>query len=141
MIYGGMLVADPAKGPEVLRFMREYMGRTPEDLGGAVAFVSAPPEEFVPPEMHFKPIVGVVLCWTGDHEEGERVIAPIREAAQPLMDMVGPMPYTALQSMLDGGAQKGTRAYMKAEFMEDLSDAAIEKLVAHGSARPGPMTQ
>jgi hypothetical protein len=141
MIYGGMLVAAPDKAGEILRFMRDYMADAPEDLGGAVAFVSAPPEEFVPPEMHFKPIAGVVLCWTGDHEEGERVIAPIREVAQPLMDMVGPMPYVALQSMLDGGAAKGTRAYMKAEFMEELTDGAIEKLVAHGGARPGPMCQ
>jgi hypothetical protein len=58
-----------------------------------------------------------------------------------VMDMVGPMPYTALQSMLDGGGVKGTRAYFKAEFLEELSDAAIEKFVAHGSQRPGPMTQ
>jgi hypothetical protein len=141
MIYGGMLVCDPAKGPEVLRFMREYMEEAPEDLGAAVAFVSAPPEPFVPPEMHFKPILGIIVCWSGDHDEGERVVAPIREIAQPMMDMVGPMPYVALQSMLDGGGPKGTRAYMKAEFMEELSDAAIEKLAAHGGVRPGPLCQ
>jgi FAD/FMN-containing dehydrogenase len=117
MIYGGMLVCDPAKASEVLRFMREYMEEAPEDLGGAVAFVSAPPEPFVPPEMHFKPILGIVVCWTGDHEEGERVLAPIREIAQPMMDMVAPMPYTALQSMLDGGGPKGINAYMKLEPM------------------------
>jgi len=55
--------------------------------------------------------------------------------------MVQPMPYTALQSMLDGGGPKGVRAYMKAEFLEDMDDALIEKLVAHGAARPGPMVQ
>jgi FAD binding domain/Berberine and berberine like len=141
LVYGGMLVADPARAGEVLRFMREYMADAPDDLGGAVAFVSAPPEPFVPPEMHFKPILGLVICWTGDHDEGERVIAPIREVAQPMMDMVGPMPYTALQSMLDGGGQPGINAYMKAEFMDDMSDAAIEKMIAHGAARPGPMCQ
>jgi FAD/FMN-containing dehydrogenase len=141
MIYGGMLVAAPDRAGEILRFMRGYMADAPDDLGAAVAFVSAPPEEFVPPEMHFAPICGLVICWTGDHEEGERVLAPIREAAQPLMDMVGPMPYTALQSMLDGGGQKGINAYMKAEFMEDLSDEAIDKLVAHGAARPSPTCQ
>jgi hypothetical protein len=141
IVYGGMLVAAPDRAGEILRFMRDYMPGAPEDLGGAVAFVSAPPEEFVPPEMHFKPITGIVLCWTGDHAEGERVIAPIREAAQPLMDMVGPMPYVALQSMLDGGGQKGINAYMKAEFMEELTDGVIDKLVAHGGERPSPTCQ
>jgi hypothetical protein len=141
MIYGGMLVCAPDKAGDILRFMREYMEEAPDDLGIGVAFVSAPPEEFVPPEMHFKPITGIVVCWTGDHEEGERVVAPIREIAQPMMDMVGPMPYVALQSMLDGGGPHGIRAYMKAEFMEELSDSAIEKLLAHGHARPSPTTQ
>jgi FAD/FMN-containing dehydrogenase len=141
IIYGGMLVADPAKAPEVLRFMREYMEEAPEDLGVGVAFVSAPPEEFVPPEMHFKPILGIVICWSGDHAEGERVVAPIREIAQPMMDMVAPMPYVALQSMLDGGGPKGIRGYMKAEFMNEMTDAAIEKFAMHGAARPSPTTQ
>jgi FAD/FMN-containing dehydrogenase len=141
MIYGGMLVAAPDKAGEILRFMRDYMADAPDDLGAGVAFVSAPPEEFVPPEMHFKPVTGVIVCWTGDHAEGERVMAPIREVVQPLMDMVAPMPYAALQSMLDGGAPKGTRGYMKAEFMEELSDGAIDKLVAHGGARPSPTCQ
>ena len=141
IIYGGMLACAPDKGGEILAFMREYFADAPEDLGGGLAFVSAPPEPFVPPEMHFKPMTGVLLCWTGSQEEGEKVIAPIREVAQPLMDMVGPMPYAALQSMLDGGGPKGIRGYMKAEFMPELTDEAIAELVAHGGDRPSPTTQ
>jgi FAD/FMN-containing dehydrogenase len=141
LIYGGMLVALPDRAAEVLRFMREYMVDAPEDLGAAVAFISAPPEPFVPAEMHFKPVLGMVICWTGEHDEGERVIAPIREAMQPVMDMVQPMPYTALQTMLDAGGPKGVRAYMKAEFIEELTDEAIAKIVEHGARRAGPMAQ
>jgi len=141
IIYGGMLITLPDHGEQLVQFMREYMRDAPDDLGAAVAFISAPPEPFVPPEMHFKPIVGTVICWTGDHEEGEHVAAPIREAARPVMDLVQPMPYVALQSMLDAGGPHGTRTYMKAEFIADLSDEAIAKLARHGAARPGPMTQ
>jgi FAD/FMN-containing dehydrogenase len=141
MVYGGQLVCLPDRAVEILRFMREYMVDAPDDLGAAVAFISAPPEPFVPAEMHFKPVVGIVICWTGDHEEGERVVAPIREAAQPVMDMVQPMPYTALQSMLDASSPKGIRGYMKAEFMEELSDEAVEKLARHGANRAGPTAQ
>src|SRR3954469_23800095 len=141
LIYGGMLVALPDRAGEILRFFRDFMVDAPEDFGAALAFVSAPPEPFVPEPMHGKPIIGMVVCWAGDHEEGERVLAPIREAMQPVMDMVAPMPYTALQQMLDAGGPKGTRAYMKAEFIDDLSDEAIDKLVAHGMNRAGPMAQ
>jgi hypothetical protein len=141
MIYGGLMVSLPDRGAQLMRFLREYMPQAPDDLGLGMAFISAPPEPFVPEEMHFAPIVGLVICWTGEHEEGERVVAPIREVAQPVMDMVGPVPYTALQSMLDGGAPHGVRGYMKAEFLGELSDEMIEKFVRHGSSRPGPMTQ
>ena len=51
------------------------------------------------------------------------------------------MPYTALQSMLDDGGPKGIRGYFKAEFMDELSDEAIDKLARHGARRAGPMAQ
>src|SRR5204863_819305 len=96
-------------------------------------------EDFVPPEAHGAPMVGIVICWTGSHEEGERVVKPIREVAQPIMDMVGPIPYTALQSTLDGGGPKGTRGYMKAELMDEMTDEAIEVMTDFSGRLPGPM--
>jgi FAD binding domain/Berberine and berberine like len=141
MIYGGLLGCAPDRATEILRFMGEYMADAPDDLGGAVGFLSAPPEPFVPEEMHFQPIVAVVICWTGSKEEGERVVAPIREVAQPVVDMVGEIPYVALQSMIDGSAPYGTRAYVKAEFLSELNDEAIATLVEKGASRPGPMVQ
>jgi hypothetical protein len=141
LVYGGLMAAPPDRAGAVMRWFRDNLPDSPEDLGAAVAFISAPPEPFVPPEMHFQPAVGIVICWTGDHEEGERVIAPLREVAQPAVDMVQPMPYTALQSMLDGGGPKGIRGYMKAEFLDDMSDEAVDKLVRHGMNRAGPMAQ
>jgi FAD binding domain/Berberine and berberine like len=141
IVLGGLLVSLPDRAEEILRFHAEYWPSAPDDLGGGVAFISAPPEPFVPAEMHFKPVVGHVICWTGDPEEGERVLAPIREVAQPVMDMVQPMPYVALQAMLDAGGPKGIRGYMKAEFMDTLEGEAIEKFARHGSARVSPMAQ
>ena len=140
-IYGGLLVYLPEQAPEMLRFLNRYMVEAPDDLGGGAAFLSAPPEPFVPEEMHFAPIFGVIICWTGAMEEGERMVAPIRQVAQPVMDMVGPMPYTALQSMLDPAWPRGINGYFKAEFLTDLDERAIEKVTRHGAARPGPMVQ
>ena len=139
IVYGGLMMSAPDRAGEILRFMRGYMEDAPDDLGCAVSFASAPPAPFVPEELHHQPGVGIVICWTGSMEDGERVVAPIRRVAEPLVDIVGPMPYTALQSMLDGGGPHGTRAYMKAEFLPELSDEAIVKLAEHGSRRPGPM--
>jgi hypothetical protein len=58
MIYGGVLASLPDRGPAVLRFLRDYMAGAPDDLGLAAAFLSAPPEPFVPKEMHFAPVCG-----------------------------------------------------------------------------------
>jgi FAD/FMN-containing dehydrogenase len=141
IIYGGMLLATPDRARDTLAFMRDYMAEAPDDLGGGVAFVNAPPEPFVPAELQHQPAVGVIVCWTGSAEEGERVVAPIRNVMKPVVDVVQPMPYTALQSMLDDGGPKGIRGYFKAEFLEDLDDEVIDKLVEHGAKRAGPMTQ
>jgi hypothetical protein len=141
IIYGGMMLSHPDRADAILRSFRDLMEGAPDDLGGAVAFISAPPEPFVPEEARGKPAVGIVICWTGDHDEGERIIAPLREAARPVADLVGPMPYAALQSRLDASGPKGVRAYMKAEFLEDLGDEVCETLSNHGCNPPGPMTQ
>jgi FAD/FMN-containing dehydrogenase len=141
MIYGGLLGCAPERATEITRFMREYMVDAPEDLGAAIGFLSAPPLPHIPEEMHFQPVVGIVICWTGSKEEGEKVLAPIREVAQPALDMVGEMPYTVLQSMLDEGGPYGVRGYLKAEFLSEMNDEAIDKLVEGGAKRPGPMVQ
>jgi FAD/FMN-containing dehydrogenase len=141
IIYGGMLLATPDRARVTLQFMRDYMAEAPDDLGTAVAFLNAPPEPFVPAELQLQPAVGVVVCWTGRPEEGERVVAPIRNVMKPVVDVIQPMPYTALQSMLDDGGPKGIRGYMRAEFLEELSDEVIDKLVRRGGERAGPLAQ
>jgi hypothetical protein len=141
MIYGGLMACPPERAGEILRFMRKYMADAPDDLGAGITFISAPPEPFVPTELHLAPITGLMICWTGEMDEGERVVAPIREVAQPVLDMVRPMPYTAMQSMLDRGAPHGVRAHMKAEFIPELTDELIEKLIRHGASRPGPLVK
>jgi FAD/FMN-containing dehydrogenase len=141
IIFGGMMVALPDRAVEILRFLRDDVDEWPDDFVCTPAFLSAPPEPDIPEPMHFAPILALVVCWTGSIEDGERWLAPIRDVAQPVMEKVGPMPYTALQTMIDGGSPRGERAYLKAEFIPEMTDEAIETLARHGGARPGPMVQ
>ena len=93
---------------EVLRFYRHFIAEAPDELGGGCAFVTAPPEPFVPEHLRGSQILAVV-CYVGPVEEGEAAIRPLREFVEPAVDMVGPMPYTVLQSMTTPGTRPACR--------------------------------
>lgn len=119
-------------GPALLRFLRDFAPTAPDDLGITVAIAPAPPAPFMPPEYFGKPVAGLVLLWTGDPEEGQRVIAPIRAIAPPVADAVRLIPYVALQGMLDGGAPHGRHYYWKSHqyptFPDELIDVFMDRV-------------
>jgi hypothetical protein len=86
-------------------------------------------------------VVAIALCYTGDLAEGRRIVQPIKSFGPPAVDLIGPMPYQALQSMMDPGAPAGMQNYWKAFSLAELSDAAIDLLVAHASRRRSPLSQ
>jgi len=113
----------------------------PDELSVYAALLTAPPEPFVPTHLQGAPIVAFALCHAGPLEEGEKLIRPLREFGPPAVDLVAPMPYTALQSMLDGGNQPGFLNYWKAGFLTALSDDLLDTVVAHSVSAPSPITQ
>jgi FAD/FMN-containing dehydrogenase len=140
IVLGGMLLFPGHRGPEVLRAFRALMADAPEELGAGVAFITAPPEDFVPEEARGKLACGVVVCWSGDPAEGEAAIASMRELG-PAVDLVQPMPYTAVQQLIDAGNPSGMRNYWRGELLSELSDDAIDTIVAAAGRKASPMTQ
>jgi FAD/FMN-containing dehydrogenase len=80
----------------------------------------------------------VSVAWSGDLDEGERILAPLREACPPALDLVGPMPYVALQTMLDATAPHGWRFYDRLHYLPEVSDGLIDALVAGFEDVPAP---
>jgi hypothetical protein len=131
-----------AEAPKVLRFLRDYIPEAPDELGITMTMTLAPPLPFLPPDELGKPVIGVVLVWSGDLAEGERAIAPVRAIGTPLADVVRPAPYVALQSMLDGGAPHGLGYYWNSHRLGGLSDEVIELLLARAAQlAPGMQIQ
>jgi hypothetical protein len=141
IVLGGMLMYPAPMAGDLLRFFRDFMAEAPDEVGAGVAFITAPPEEFVPEPVRGQPVVGAVLCYAGPVEEGEEVLRPLREFGPPGIDMVGPMPYVAVQQLLDAAAPKGMQNYWTADFLEDLSDEAVDVLVGHATQPVSPLTQ
>ncbi|HWG09761.1 MAG TPA: FAD-binding oxidoreductase [Solirubrobacteraceae bacterium] len=141
ILTAGMLAYPRSEAAAVIRNYRDFIEAAPEQIGGGVALISAPPEPFVPEEVRGKPAVGVIYCYVGDVEEGQAAAAPLREFGSPALDMIQPMPYTALQQMLDAGNPHGIREYFKVDWLRALSDETIDLVVEHAERLPAPFGQ
>jgi FAD/FMN-containing dehydrogenase len=142
IILGGILLYPAEHAPKLLRVYRDILEQAPRELGGGVAFLTAPPAPFVPPAFQGQPAVGVLVAWFGPVERGHQVLSPLRAALPPpTVDLVQPMPYTVLQGLTEPGLPRGLRNYWRSSNMERMDDAAIDALVARAAARTSPMSQ
>jgi FAD/FMN-containing dehydrogenase len=135
-VYGGPMFFELEHAADVLRYYREVIADAPEQLGGFPAFQIAPPLPFIPEERHGEPFLAFVSCWSGPVEEGEKALAGFRDIAPRVAEMVGPMPYPALNSAFDALVPPGLQHYWKANFVRELTDEAIEAHLVHGPKLP-----
>jgi FAD/FMN-containing dehydrogenase len=134
MVYGGLLVFPRFRAAEVVKAYRDFMETADDDIGGGVALVCAPPEEFVPEPMHGMPVVGIIVVYAGKPEDGPNAIKPLLDL-QPVMNMTQEIPYLEVQKLIEGGNQPGHQNYWKADMLPELPDEAID-LVASLTAEP-----
>jgi FAD/FMN-containing dehydrogenase len=135
-IYGGPVFFELRDGGDVLRFYRDFIADAPEALGAFPAFQIAPPLPFIPEDRHGDTFIGIVACWSGPMNRGQRALEPIREAAPVVAELVGPMPYPALNSAFDALVPPGLQHYWKANFVTELTDEIIDAHLAHGPKVP-----
>ncbi len=141
IVLGGMLLYPAAEAQNVLRHWTTFMETAPDEVGGAVAFITAPPADFVPQELRGQPAVGVIVCYHGDVEQGQQVLGSLLGYGTPAVTMVQPMPYLAVQQLIEGGNPHGMRNYWSADFYEELPEEALETLCAASTRPVSPMTQ
>jgi FAD/FMN-containing dehydrogenase len=141
-VYAGPMLWDFERTPEVMRWYQDFLKRasTPQDLNGFFAFLKVPPGPPFPETLHGKTMCGVVWCWAGPIPKADEVFRPIRKFGPPALDLVGPLPYPALQSMFDPLFCPGLQSYWKADFVNEISDAAIALHVRNASKLPSPLS-
>ena len=135
-VYGGPIFFELDRAGDLFRLYRELIADAPEQLGGFPAYQIAPPLPFIPEERHGTTLALFVACWAGDLDKGEQVLKPLRDLAPSVAEMVGPMPYPALNSAFDDLYPADLRHYWKASFATELTDEAIEAHVEHGAKVP-----
>ncbi|MDQ1520208.1 MAG: hypothetical protein QOI55_1281 [Actinomycetota bacterium] len=139
LVLGGLIGWPLAQASEVLAFHREQTRKVPDALGISAAFVTAPPLPFVPESLYFQPAVAVILCWSGDLDEGREVIQPWLDLEPPIQ-MVDAMPYTVMQTIQDDLAPPGRQSYWKSGYLAELTDDAIAAAVDVAAQVPSPFS-
>jgi FAD/FMN-containing dehydrogenase len=126
--------------PEVLRFWREWIADSPDDLMSIVIHRKAPPLPFVPDELHGQPVVMVIPCWVGDLDEGEKFVKPMREFGNVVADVCTRKPYLMHQSMFDPSFVPHRWYYFRGLDAPELTDEMIDITVDHASQIKSPLT-
>ena len=135
-VYAGPILWHLDQASEVMRFYRDFIVQAPEELNGFFAFLIVPPGPPFPEALHNKKMCGIVWCYAGPLEKAEETFRPIRRLGTPALDLVGPMPQPVVQSMFDALYPPGLQWYWRADFVNELSDEAIELHLKYGSALP-----
>ena len=141
LVHLGLLFWGLDQGREGLRAARDAISALTDDSGSLIAVaLNAPPAPFVPEQYHFAPGHALIIVGFGSEDDHARALAPAREACPPLFEFVTPIPYTAVQQMLDESAPWGIRGYEKALYLDDLTDDAIDLLAARAGDKASPMS-
>jgi hypothetical protein len=140
LVLGGLLGYRRENAAEVMRGWRDVMASAPDELCGAFAFLTAPPEPFVPEDLQLQPACGIVVLYAGPVEEADDAVGALRAIAPPAFDMVVPMPYTMVQSLLDAANPPGFHQYWKTENLAELTDNGIDTLVEQANRAPSPLS-
>jgi FAD/FMN-containing dehydrogenase len=135
-IYGGPMFFELSDGKALLEFYRDFIKTAPEEFGGFPAFQIAPPLPFIPEKRHGETLALFVACWAGPLDKGEKALKAIHEVAPVVAEMVGPMPYPALNGAFDALYPPGLQHYWKANFVKELTDTAVAAHMEHGPKVP-----
>jgi FAD/FMN-containing dehydrogenase len=130
-VLGGMLIYPLSRAKEILRVYRDVTSAAPDELNMGAILATLPDGTHA---------VALLVCYAGPVAEGERLLSPLRASDLLLDDQVGPMPYVALQSIVENFNPPGMRNYWKSDFLTDLSDDAIDLVVEEYPSVPAPYT-
>jgi FAD/FMN-containing dehydrogenase len=126
---------------QVMRGWRDYVEGAPNEVTSVCVSITFPANPELPEAIHDRPVVIVGGVYAGDVDAGMAATQPLRELGTPLFDMSGPTPFVGVQTGFDGLFPRNClRAYWKSQYLDELSDEAIDAVAAAALDRPAPIT-
>ncbi len=132
-IVGGLIAHPIDAAPGLLRFYRDAVAASSDDLTVFAGLVHAP-------DGSATKLAALVVFHTGDAEQAERDLEPFRTWGSPVVVDVGPMPYPVMNTILDAGFPSGSLNYWLSSFTRGLPDELIDTAVERFATVPSPMT-
>ncbi len=124
--------------PEVMRWYREFIPQAPRELNGWFATLTVPPVPLFPEELHMRKVCAVIWTYLGPAEDADRVFAPALAVGGHLLHGPHPVSWAALQGLFAPLYPPGMQWYWRADFVNELPDAAIAQHLAFGQSVPTP---
>src|SRR4051794_22798381 len=131
VLMGGPVIYPGELAGDILRFYREWSKDAPDELTTLVSLATAPPAPFSPEQCRGRRVVITPGVYAGPIEDGGRAMRALRERGEPVADLMGPLPYVAMQSLLDPLWVPGAHNYFKSGWLRGLDDRAIDTLVEY----------
>lgn len=138
IVTAGLMLWSEDTVTDVARLFRDIAHDAPDEFGSGLVFLTAPPEDFVPPHLQGETVAAVAALWAGDVDEGAEAMRPFRDLG-PEVDLVGPMPYADFQCMIDD--PPGMRNYWSADYHDDFPDDVLDIFVKSGFERQSALAQ
>ena len=139
-IVGGLVAWHASDASKVLDLYRKLVRQAPPELTLIALLRLAPPAPWLPKEIHGKPIVALLACYSGNLADGDKAVAPIKGFGNPVGDVLIHRPYIQLQSLFDSGNPKGRRYYQKSEYLPGIDPKLCEKVIANAANIPSPLS-
>jgi hypothetical protein len=141
--YGGALYFDGSDAAAVVDRWRDWSAQLPEQATTSFVLFQLPPLDVVPPPLAGRLTVGVRFAWTGEPDEGARLLEQLRSAAPVLLDDVALKPYAAIDSVHADPVDPMPvveRAMLLESFPVDAA-AALFAVAGRGSGSPQVMVE
>ncbi|MDQ0319560.1 FAD/FMN-containing dehydrogenase [Pararhizobium capsulatum DSM 1112] len=135
-LVSGLIVHPFARARELLLGYRDVAAAAPDDLSVWVVLRKAPPLPFLPEEVHGQEILVFAVCYAGEPDKAEAVLAPLRALGEPIADVIGVQPYSAWQTAFDPLLTPGAFNYWKSHNFTTLSDGLLDTLIDYVGRLP-----
>ncbi|MCC2662789.1 MAG: linked oxidase domain protein [Thermomicrobiales bacterium] len=126
---------------QVMTGFRDFVAEATDEINVSATWWSIPAVPAFPVEIHGREVLILGAMYAGLPEEGEARLMPLRQVADPILDLSTTLPFTAVQQLFDPFFPPGElRYYWKSLYLAGLGSDVVDEIVARMQSRPSSMS-